>query len=362
MTNYSVVVTSADGAGSFTFPVGTIFPPTTDPQYDEAGKVVKIVETYALQGFFQEQDPNPDVAAQKNFARFFQLYDFVNAAGRVDVKIYFGAALFRSIPVNAHGPRLRNCRLLPRAGSVASHAQFAVDVEVLREKKTLGQEEAGNLKREKLQTKYDDRLISTTYRVSASGEKAKDLVLKFKPSDSAGPVELESAQQIDDLTYQATWRIDVPHKNKAYLSWDREIKVVSAGSPLDEIPILGVANEAGQVAAGGTEGPVIRRGLRRAFQITDTNRFRFLGKWKSALPAVALLFPSFLDATKSNTASPDHLVDPQRDVWERTREYFYLVAGTGAEVLLSPLAAISVGPLPAAAVEPTDPTNWAKKL
>lgn len=365
-TNYSVILASADGGGSFTFPIGTIFPPTTDPQYDDTAKVIKIVETWALQGFFQEEDANPDVAAQKNFTKFFQLFDYTEAAGRVDVKIYFGATLFRHIPVNSHGPRLRNCRLLARAGSVVSHAQFAVDVEVLKEKNTLGQEDAGNLKREKLQTKYDGRLLSTSYIVSASGDKAKELVLKFKPSDSAGPVEEESAKQIDDLTYRASWKIDAPHKNKAYLSWDREIKIVDAGAPQEEIPILGIPDEAGQVAFGGNEGPIIRRGLRRAFKITDTNRFRFLDKWKAALPAIPLLFPGFFDPTQSNTSSPDHLVDPQRNIWERTREHFFLVPGSGQFGLLEPLVAFqaqqSQGPFAAAAAEPTDPPNWEKKV
>jgi len=351
VANYQIIATSVDGGGTHTFPVGTIFPPTMDPEYDDTGKVKRIREVYDLEGFFQEPKPN---AEQKNFQKYFALHDFVGKAGRCTIQILFGGSTFRTITAHARGPILRNCRALHRGGSFASHVHFGVQIENVKETKTLDTEGAGGLKREKRFQEYDGRRISTTFTVTAEGEKAKEAVLKFKPASTAGPLLDEQVQQVDELRWTATWTIETPHKVGSYLKWEREVQVVEGGFPLEEIPILGVPDDAGGFAGAAISGPIIRRGLSRAFQITDTNRFTTLGKWRPNLPTVPHLFSNFRDPLRSGRKSPDVLTDPVRDVWTRTLKDFYLIAPE--DFLLQPPS----DPLPASIVLPADPPNWTK--
>ena len=354
-SNYQVVAASADGGGTITFPIGTIFPCNADPEYDDKGKVKREREFYFLEGFFQEGGATDDLIAKNNFDKFFELFDFTNQAGRCTITIKFGGAIFRSIPVHARGPRLRNCRLLPQGGSVATHAHFSIEIEEMRDPDTAEIDEASSLKREKTEIDYNERRQETVYTVMAEGKDAEKLVMKFKPSSAAGPVEQTRNQKVDELTWIAAWKIETPHRVGQYLRWEREIEVVEGGVPLEEIPVFGIPQIGGGVVAGQKVGPVIRRGLQRAAVVTDTSRFTTLGQWRSNLPTVPFLYPvDRRDPLRSSRRKPDTLVDPIKDWWTRTIKDVYIME---PEKLGTP---VITAPAKSPATAPADPAKWNK--
>ncbi len=341
---YEVTATSADGGGSFTFPVGTIFPPRLAVTYnEETGRREKLMRVIRLEGIFQGG------TREQNFDRYFELDEYVAGAGRVALEIAFNGATEREFEVTERGPRLNNCQLVQRGGSLSTHAHFQVDVEIPED---VEDDDLSRTTRQKTQERYDGRLIATQWSVTVTGKKAKDRVYKFKPKDDAGPLEEVAVQQVDARTWQATWRIATPHKVGEYVLWRREIAVVEGGSPLDETRILGSPWNA------DFKGPILRRMPRAAWQVQDTNRFITLKRWLKKVPKLKPLFSkSFRDPTRSNAVSPWLPSDEVRGMLQREFKDFFLVNDDG--LVQKAIEAVKV-PDVAQIKEPKDPKNWEK--
>jgi len=338
---YQVTLTDVDNGGSQVLPVGTIFPSTAAPVFDEkTGELTKSNEGYALEGIFQEG------TREDNFNAFFDLFDFSKDSGRIRVEIKFGASTIRTIEEHSTGPHIRACRLVQRPGALSTHAHFIVEIDSTSddEIETNGKK-ASNPARIRRDQFYADRYQATTITVRAEGKEAKEFVLALKPTTEFGPLTEDRVEQVDERTWEASWSFEVPHENGRYLTWERTIEVQEGGRPLEEIPIMG-------------EGPIIREGLRRAYQITDTNKFTTLGEWKEGVqkfwspPALN----AFRDPTRSNDVTPWQLRQPAaKNIWERTWRDFFIVAD--AEDILDLQARADAVPVPVINPIP-DPTGF----
>jgi len=347
MPDYSVTLNST-GAGSRTLPVGTIFPPTRIVDYDETGKQTKVITTYSFRGRFQL------LTETANFNAFQDLLDFAKNSKKVSVVFAFGGSTLLTLPLNARGPRIRNCGLVQRAGSLATHAEFQIDIEDILDP-TIDGQSAGNLQRAKTANKYDERLFQTIYRAAATGEDALVLVMAMKPSDNGGPIQESVVVGVDGLSAEATWTIDTPDAVGSYLTWERTIKITEGGSPINEVRTIGRA-------VGGnvlSSGPVLRRMPDAAATVTDTSRITTLGKWKGNVPDITFLLPAeFRDPTRSRGFDEFQIIDRVRDIWSVESIDFYVV-NEPAKVLAASSAIKSGLPPPKAVITaPTDADGW----